>query len=175
MLPWYIFHLKYFYQDLNEWIYSHPDTIYYMVPGVEKAITLGLDQWNQDGTSTTKTNRDELWLWKFGSNMEKVEANYAVVSECSDVRKDWRATIFNILIRTHGTRRWEMALKLKRVILRWKHFFKSLKTTVYQRRIWLLKGDFSQEINHMMKQSTHTSHNWGTFHLHANLEMPKMD
>ena len=31
-----------------------------MVPGVEKVIKLGLDQWNQDGTSTTTTNKDEL-------------------------------------------------------------------------------------------------------------------
>ena len=67
------------------------------IPGVKKVIKLGLDQWNQDGTSTTKTNRDELWFWKFSSNMEKVEANYADVSECSDLRKDWRAAIFIII------------------------------------------------------------------------------
>ena len=29
MFPWYIFHLKYIYQQLNKWIYSHPDWIYY--------------------------------------------------------------------------------------------------------------------------------------------------
>ena len=34
-----------------------------------------------------------------------------------------------------------------------KALFQSLKTTVYQRRISLLKeGDFSQEINNMMKK-----------------------
>ena len=65
-----------------------------MVPRVKKLIKLGLDQWNQDGTSTTKANRDELWFWKFSSNMEKLEEHYAI-DECNNVRKDWR--VFNTL------------------------------------------------------------------------------
>ena len=30
-----------------------------MVPGVKNVIKLELDQWNEDGTSTTKPNRDD--------------------------------------------------------------------------------------------------------------------
>ena len=92
-----------------------------MVPGVKKVIKLGLDQWNQDATSTTKTNmnQDEVLFWKFSSNVEKVEANYAFVSACSDVRKDWRATIFNILVRNWWkTGRWNTKRQDTRYTLR---------------------------------------------------------
>ena len=88
-----------------------------MVPGVKKVIKLGLDQWNQDAISTTKTNmnQDEVLFW----NMEKVEANCAVVSACSDVRKDWGATMFNILVRNWWkTGRWNTKWQDTRYTLR---------------------------------------------------------
>ena len=40
MLPWYIFHVKYIYPELNKWIYSHPDWIYYMEDTICKALSL---------------------------------------------------------------------------------------------------------------------------------------
>ena len=46
ILLWCISHLKSIYQELNKWVYSHPDWIYYMVPGVEKVIKIGLNQCN---------------------------------------------------------------------------------------------------------------------------------
>ena len=72
--------------------------------------------------------------------MKKVEANYAVVPECSNVRKDWRATIFNILIhnwwkRKKNIQQIHMKQEDKRWRCNWRGWYYSESTFL---KVWRL-------------------------------------